>query len=413
MALEPPSTRAVKFEPFPISISDGVLADLRDRLERFRPASSGSPDDWSHGVPSGFLQRLVVHWLTAYDWRAEERRLNDLSHFRADVDGIGVHFVWERGKGPDPIPLVLTHGWPWTFDDYRSLIGPLTDPAAYGGDPADAFDVVVPSLPGFIFSTPLAKTDLNFWKTADVWVRLMTDGLGYERFAAHGCDMGGMLTAQLGHRHAERLIGIHSVGIMPPMAFSVERPWADVTGGMTAGVDGPERVAALAVERRYAAHIGVQCLSPQTLANAMHDSPAGLASWLIEPRYRWSDCAGDIESCFSLHDLITTVMLYWVTGSFPSAVRFYSNAWRDPWRPSHDRTPPIEAPTGLSWFRHELPSGARSGEWASALYNVVFTNTHERGGHFAPVEQPDAVVSDIRATFRALRRGQVGSGITS
>ncbi len=387
-------------ERFRIEVADAVLDDLRRRLDGYRGIERGIVSDWSHGVPTEFLDRLVDHWRTAYDWRAEEARLNTWNHYRSDIDGTTVHFVHEPGKGPDPLPLVLTHGWPWTFADYRALVGPLTDPAAYGGDSADAFDVVIPSLPGFGFSNP-ARPDLNFWKAADLWVRLMVDRLGYERFAAHGCDMGAMLTAQLAHAHAERLIGIHTVIAIPPMVFSVERPWADLMGRALEGLDGAARQDALAQERRYAAHIGVQCLSPLTLAHGLHDSPVGLAAWLVEPRYRWSDCHGDVESCFSLDDLITTVMLYWVTRSIPSAVGFYSNAWRDPWRPAHDRMPMMEAPTGISWFGADQQPAAMQA--AGVLYDLRYTGTHERGGHFAPVEQPAAVVDDIRATFRTIR----------
>jgi pimeloyl-ACP methyl ester carboxylesterase len=387
-------------EPFRIEVAEAVLDDLDDRLDRHRGIQQGITSDWSHGVPTEFLQRVVDHWRNGYDWRAEQDRLNAAHHFLAEIDGTTVHYVHERGKGPNPLPLVLTHGWPWTFDDYRALVGPLTDPAAHDGDPADSFDLVIPSLPGFAFSTP-TRPDLNFWKAADVWVRLMVDGLGYDRFAAHGCDMGALLTSQLAHKHAERLVGIHTVIAIPPMVFSVDRPWADMMGAALQGLDGTARDEALAMERRYGAHIGVQCLSPLTLAHGLHDSPVGLAAWLVEPRYRWSDCGGDIESCFSLDDLITTVMLYWVTGSFPSAVGFYSNAWRYQWEPSHQRLPLMEAPTGITWFGADMQPAAT--EAASALYNLVYTGTHERGGHFAPVEQPIAVVEDIRATFRELR----------
>lgn len=398
---------SVIVRPFSIEVSDEVLADLDTRLEAYRPITTGGTDEWDSGVPPAFLDRLVRHWRTAYDWRSVERRLNRRSHFRAEIDGAPIHFIHEQGKGPDPIPLVLTHGWPWTFDDYSSVIGPLSDPAAHGGDPADAFDVVVPSLPGFAFSTPMTRTDLNYWKTADLWVRLMVDGLGYERFGAHGCDSGALTAAQLGHRHADRVVGIHSVGGAPPLVFAVDRPWADVTGGILLGVDDAHRAEALAFERRFAAHIGAQSLSPQTLAAGLNDSPVGLAAWLIEPRFRWSDCDGDIERCFSLDDLITTVMLYWVTESFPSAVRFYSNGWRDRWTPAHNRLPMIEAPTGISWFRADRPLRQSRYEGVTTLFNVVLDNAHDRGGHFAPVESPQALVDDIRATFRPLRGDRV------
>jgi microsomal epoxide hydrolase len=391
----------IVIRPFDIAIADAMLADLHARLDVYRPINTGGTDDWESGVPPVFLDRLVQHWRRAYDWRSVERRLNQLPHFKAEIDGAPIHFVHQPGTGPNPLPLVLTHGWPWTFDDYSSVVGPLSDPAAHGGDPADAFDVVVPSLPGFAFSSPMTSTDLNYWKTADLWVRLMVDGLGYQRFGAHGCDTGALVTAQLGHRHADCVVGIHSVGAPPPLVFAVDRPWADVTGGALRGIADDDRAATLAFERRFAAHIGVQSLSPQTLAAALNDSPVGLASWLIEPRYRWTDCEGDIERVFSLDSLITTVMLYWATESFPSAVRFYSNGWRYRWTHSHERRPLVEAPTGISWFLADLPP--RPSTNRAGLFNVIYENTHERGGHFAPVEKPQALVEDIRATFRPLR----------
>jgi pimeloyl-ACP methyl ester carboxylesterase len=388
--------------PFRIAVADERLAEIRRRLEAFQDLDTIGTDDWDFGVPQRFLRRFVDYWLHEYDWRKVEDRLNALSHYRATVDGVPVHFVHERGRGPRPIPLVLSHGWPWTFYDYVHLIGPLTDPAAHGGDPADAFDVVIPSLPGFAFSTPLTVPDLNFWSTADVWVHLMQDVLGYGRFAAHGGDMGALLTSQLAHRHADQLIGVHTIGALPPMAFNVDRPWSDITGGILEGLGADERPAGLAFERRFAAHTGVQSLAPRTLAYAMSDSPVGLAAWLIEPRYRWSDCGGDVESSFSLDHLTTTVMLYAATGAFPHAVRYYANAWRNQWTPSHDRQPMMEAPAGISWFSFDMPPGSRT-ELVGSLYNIVYENTHQQGGHFAAVEQPEAVVADIRATFRGLR----------
>jgi microsomal epoxide hydrolase len=392
----------IVIRPFEIEIADKVLVDLDARLDAYRAISTGGTDDWESGVPPTFLDRLVRYWRTRYEWRPVEQRLNQLPHFRTEIDGAPIHFVYQPGTGPNPLPVILTHGWPWTFDDYSAMIGPLSDPAAHGGDPADAFDVVVPSLPGFALSSPMTRTDLNYWKTADLWVRLMIDGLGYERFGAHGCDTGALVTAQLGHRHADRVMGIHSVGGPPASVFAVDRPWADVTGGALRGIAEADRSATLAFERRFAAHIGVQSLSPQTLATGLTDSPAGLASWLIEPRFRWTDCDGDIERVFSLDDLITTVMLYWATDSFASAVRFYSNAWRYRWTPSHDRQPLVEVPTGISWFLADLPP--RPSTDRTGLFNVIYENSHDRGGHFASVENPEALVEDIRATFRPLRQ---------
>ena len=323
------------------------------------------------------------------------------------IGDVPIHFLHVKGRGPRPLPLVLTHGWPWTFWDFEKVIGPLTDPAAHGGDPADAFDVVVPSLPGFGFSTPLEKTGLNWWRTADLWAVLMRDVLGYERFCAHGGDWGTLVTLQLGHRYPDRLHGIHVTGMAPLDVFSGDRPWSigGVIESMARGSGA--RKAMIAWERKFASHVAVHNLDAQTLAYAMHESPVGLCAWILERRRAWGDCRGDVESRFSKDDLVTTMMLYWLTDSFVSSVRFYREAGAHPWRPDHDRMPQIEAPTGISLFAPDKGPGDM--EWTSSYANRRQQRVHPRGGHFAPAEEPELIVEDLRDMFRPDREATARS----
>lgn len=393
----------MKAEPFRIAFDDRLLAELAQRLARTNWPDDFANDDWRYGTNGAYLKSLVDYWRTAYDWRAQERAINAFAHYRVSLEGIPIHFIREPGRGPAPIPLILTHGWPWTFWDYHAVIRPLADPAAFGGDPADAFDVIVPSLPGFGFSTPLRTAGINFWRTADLWHTLMTQVLGFRRFAAQGGDWGALVTTQLGHKYAADLIGIHLTNAIPLTLFNHERPW-DITAGRLVPGDlpAPARAAALAAQQRIASHVAVHVLDPQTLAYGLHDSPVGLLAWLVERRRAWGDTQGDVESRFSKDHLITTTMLYWATNSFVTSARFYAEAAHNPWRASHDRTPACQAPTGLTLLGGDVGAGlARD---TASLFNLVYSKSHPTGGHFAPAEEPDRVVEDIRATFRLLRR---------
>jgi pimeloyl-ACP methyl ester carboxylesterase len=296
----------------------------------------------------------------------------------------------------------MSHGFPWTFWDLQRVIGPLTDPAAHGGDPADSFDVVIPSLPGFALSSPMTRPGMNFHVTADLWVRLMQEVLGYDRFGAQGGDWGALVTAQLGHKYADRLIGIHlTSAVSLPPGWSGERPWNLMQGAVENAA--PEnRAAVVAWERTRVGHIPPQVVHPQTLAHGLHDSPAGLLAWVTSPRTRWADPQQDFDTVFSPDFLITTAMLYWLTGTYPTAARFYYEAAANPWRPAHDRRPVIEAPVGLTAFTSDSPPGAGV-EWVKSVYNAVHVVQRDVGGHFGPMERPDDVVSDIRDTFRPLR----------
>jgi len=206
-------------EPFTVAIPDETLRDLKERLKRTRFAADFANDGWQYGTNLEYLKRLLEYWIDGYDWRRAEREINTFHHYTTRIEGIPIHFIHEPGKGPHPIPIVMSHGWPWTFYDFHKVIRPLADPAAFGGDPADAFDVIVPSLPGYGFSTPLTVTGINYWRTADLWVALMRDVLGYKKFAAQGGDWGALVSAQLGHKYAELLYGVHIHLLVPLTAF--------------------------------------------------------------------------------------------------------------------------------------------------------------------------------------------------
>ena len=386
-------------EPFKLEIPDSRLEDLQRRLRAMNWPADLENDDWSYGTNARYLRELVDHWSGAFDWRAQERAMNAWPHFRVRIDDHPIHFLYAKGRGPKPLPLILTHGWPWTFWDFHEVIGPLSDPAAHGGDAADAFDVVVPSLPGYVFSTPLPRSGQNWWRTADLWVQLMRDVLGYEKFTAHGGDWGALVTMQLGHAHADSVRGIHLSNALPMRVFAGPRPWSlsDAASNVAEG----DMAAVAGWERKFAAHVAVHVLGPQTLAYALHDSPVGLMAWMLERRRSWGDCAGDVESRFSKDFLCTTMSLFWLTDSFVSSVRYYREAAQHQWTPAHDRTPAIEVPTGISLFQHDLPPGPL--DWSEQYYNRTLFKVHDSGGHFAAKEEPAAVVEDIRETFRSLR----------
>ena len=381
-------------EPFRIVIPQADLDDLQDRLRRTRwPQEIGDNSKWQAGTNLAYMRELVDYWVNQYDWRAQEAAMNALPQFRTMIDGVPVHFAHVKGKGPNPMPLVINHGWPWTFWDMRKIIGPLTDPAAYGGDPADAFEVIAPSLPGFAFSSPLTSEGMFFNPTADLWVKLMAQ-LGHERFAAQGGDIGAYVAARLGHKYADRIIGVHlhlAGPAMPPYPTAEdyapeEREWGAKFAKFMAEGNG---------------YMQIQRTRPQTIGFAMHDSPVGLASWLIEKRRGWSDCNGNVEEVFSKDDLITTVMLYWLTDTYVSSARHYYETKAEQLVPCHDRQPPIEAPTALLQFKNDVWLQPR--KWAERYYNLKRWNVAEKGGHFAPMEAPEILVDDLREFFRPLR----------
>jgi pimeloyl-ACP methyl ester carboxylesterase len=381
---------------FTIDIPKATIDDLRRRLAQTRWPIDFANEQWSYGTNLDYLKQLVAYWVDGYDWYRHQATMNSYSHYKATIQGAPIHFIREPGKGPKPMPLILSHGWPWTFWDYEKVIRPLADPASFGGDARDAFDVVVPSLPGYGFSTPLTVTGINYWRTADLWVELM-GGLGYEKFAAYGNDWGAFITSQLGHKYADRMIGIYT-SMAFPLDFSLsagvkaedytaeERIWLERTNRFRMEGSG------------YAA---IQMTKPQTLSYAINDSPAGLCSWIVEKRRNWSDCGGDVEKRFSRDDLLTTMTLYWVTESFPTSIRYYYEAAHNPWRASHNRKPVVEAPSAVGVFPGDI--GRLPRQWVEQFYNLKHYKEFPAGGHFTAAEEPALLVEDLREFFRTLR----------
>lgn len=385
---------------FEVNIPEDDLAELRFRLERTRWADDFSNHTWRYGVERSWLADMVRYWVDVYDWRAQEALINAYPAYLVHIAGMPVHFLHIRGKGPNPLPLVVTHGWPWTFWDMKHIIGPLSDPSAWGGNADDAFDVVVPSLPGFGFSSPLLRDGVDVAVIADAWADLMTEVLGYERFGAYGGDWGAMVSAQLGHAHPELVVGVElSMAVIPGVSRRDVHPehWAPEEEWMLA------RMAE--AEPAIRSHLAVHVCDPQTLAYALADSPAGTAAWLWERRRAWSDCGGDPLSVFSREDLITNASIYWLTGTTTTSMRLYAEQMTRPWPLKPGSAPGIAAPTGFAIFPKDLVFLPR--RVAETHCDLRRWTVMARGGHFAPAEQPAMLVEEIRSFFRPMRTGQV------
>ena len=377
--------------PFTIAVADDVLADLKVRLARVRWPDEAPGPAWAYGTSLEYMKELVAYWRDKYDWRAAEARLNERRHFTAPVGDIDVHFIHEQGVGPRPFPLLLSHGWPGSIVEFEELIPRLTDPARFGGRAEDAFTVVAPSLPGYTFSFRPHQPRFSVAEIADVFATLMTDVLGYRRFAAQGGDWGAFVTSVLGLKYPDRLAGIH-VNLL-----AVKR---DVTAPANPDADERRYLEQLRQwQREGTGYQWIQGTRPQTLAFGLTDSPVGLAAWIVEKFRAWSDCDGDVERCFTKDVLLTNVMLYWVTGAINSSFWPYYARMHEPWPIPDGRR--IEVPTGYAAFPHEILSPPRA--WAERSYNIQRWTPMARGGHFAALEQPAALADDIREFFRPLR----------
>jgi microsomal epoxide hydrolase len=378
-------------EPFTIQVPDAVLTDLRERLARVRWPGEVPDTGWDYGANLAYMKELVDYWRTQYDWRAQEQQLNRWKHFRATINGQGIHFIHERGKGPKPLPLIVSHGWPGSFYEFMELIGPLTDPAAYGGDPADAFDVIVPSLPGYGFSDPTKERQVNIIRIAEWFSILMTDVLGYSRYGAQGGDWGSMVTSRLGFADSQHVAGIHlnMVGIAPHPAnrqnlSAAEQAWIKEMDKWRSEETGYQ---------------SIQGTKPQTLGYGLNDSPVGLCAWITEKFRTWSDCGGDLARSYTKDQLLTNVMIYWITQTINSSTRLYYEERHHPWRLGKDEK--VTVPTGVAAFPAELARPPR--EWAERAYNVTHWTAMPSGGHFAAMEKPQLLLEDIRKFFRTVR----------
>ena len=380
-------------QPYKIEIPDSVLDELKSRLERTRWPDELPGTGWDYGSNLDYVKELVEYWRTKFDWHAQEKLINSFSHFKSEVDGLNIHFIHEKGKGPNPMPLVITHGWPGTFFEMYKVIPMLSDPASHGGDPADAFDVVAPSMPGYGFSDATDKRGLSVLSIGDLWAKLMSENLGYQRFAAQGGDWGARVTAKLGLSHGDKVIGIHTTSTSSPTPYQGPgtRELSEAEKAMLA-----QRVQWLADEGGYS-HI--QATKPQTLSYGLNDSPAGLAAWIVEKYRTWSDCGGDVESRFTKDELLTTITIYWVTQSINSSTRLYYESFFQAWDLAKDEK--IQVPVAIASFPRENSVPLR--EWAERSFNIQQWTDMPSGGHFAALEEPDRLVEDIRKFFRGLR----------
>jgi pimeloyl-ACP methyl ester carboxylesterase len=384
---------SVTAKPSCVQIAEDVLADLDRRLAATRWPDEIDESSWDYGFPLEYLKDLVSYWRTKFRWRQWEERLNALPNFRADIDGLGIHYLHVRGKGPHPLPLLLTHGWPGSVLEFLKIIPLLTDPAAHGEDPADAFDVVAPSLPGYGFSDRPSARGMTSFRIAELWQRLMTE-LGYERFGAQGGDWGASVTTWLGLAAPERLFAIHLnyiPGSYSPYLGPGARELSELERAFV-----QERDQWREAEGAYG-HI--QGTKPQTLAAGLNDSPAGLAAWIVEKFRTWSDCRGEVERRFSKDELLANVTLYWVTQTIGSSIRLYLESRKTPAR--FDRDERVRVPCAIARFPLEIPMPPR--EFVERHYNVVRWTEMPSGGHFAAAEEPELLAEDIRAFFRRFR----------
>lgn len=381
-------------EKFTINVPDAVLADLKRRLDATRWPDEINGANWDYGSNLSYMRSLAEYWRNGYDWRKQEAALNRLPQYRAELDGFHVHFVHVRGKGPAPLPLIITHGWPGSFIEMVKIIPLLTDPAAHGGKAEDAFDLVIPSLPGYGFSDRPRERGMQPGKIAALWARLMEE-LGYRRFGAQGGDWGSAVSVSLGLDHAERVIGIH-------LNFIAGR---FLLGG-TLNQPQEDKIASTYLNElrgwfdSEGAYSHAQATKPQTLSYGLNDSPVGLAAWITEKFRTWSDCGGDVERVFTRDELLTNVMMYWVTQTISSSVRLYYETRERPLRlaPGSRVNPPV----GVALFPKEIAMPPR--ELAERGLNIARWTVMPRGGHFAAMEQPELLAEDIREFFRPLRQ---------
>jgi pimeloyl-ACP methyl ester carboxylesterase len=373
-------------EPFILAVAQAELDDLTDRLTRTRWPEPETVEDWSQGVPRDYLREVCRYWADGYDWRRLEATLNGFGQFRTDLDGLGVHFLHVPSPEAGALPLVLTHGWPGSVVEFTKVIGPLTDPRSHGGDPADAFDVVCPSLPGYGWSDKPAAPGWKVDRIAGAWDQLMAR-LGYARYGAQGGDWGAGVTEAIGRLFADRCAGVHI------NLAQFRRPPDDEA------LSPDERAAVDALDefqRWGTGYSAEQSTRPQTLGYGLADSPAGQAGWIIEKFQAWSDCDGHPENAFTRDEMLDNVSVYWLTNSGASSARLYWESFR------RNRAAPVTAPAGISIFPKEIVRPAR--RWVEPRFaDLRYWGTPARGGHFAAFEQPELFVTEVRNFFRVVR----------
>ena len=385
-------------QPFTIEVPEADLRDLRDRLTRTRWPDALPGVGWEYGVPLEAVKELAEYWRTSYDWRVPEAQLNQYPQFTTTIGGQQIHFIHVRSPQSDALPLVLTHGWPGSIAEFLEVIGPLSDPSRHAGDPADAFHLVIPSLPGFGFSGPTHETGWNFARVAAAWATLM-ERLGYQRYGAQGGDMGALVSPELAYADPEHVVGIHvnaaTVGFIP---------WGEVEPAELETFSEIEK-ACYARLRKFLSegngYFQIQATRPQTLAYGLSDSPVGQLAWMLDKFHEWIH--GPMEQAISRNQILTNAMLYWITGTGGSSARmYYENMHATPnWGRQPSRTP-----IGVANFAEDVAI-KRYGE---QMHNIIHWTDFDRGGHFSAMEAADLFVADVRAFFRRLRARQGSPG---
>jgi microsomal epoxide hydrolase len=384
-----PVTGSISMTPFHIAIPDADITDLKARLARTRWPDAVENAGWRYGTDPDFLKQLVAHWRDRFDWRAAEARLNAFPQFTADVDGHAIHFLHVKGKGPKPLPLLITHGWPSSVAEFQTIIPLLTDPASHGGHAEDSFDVIAPSLPGFGFSAAPAQSGMSSAAVTHLLAKLMTDVLGHRHFFAHGGDIGGGITNRLGRLYGDRVGAIHTM-VAAPVADMTNPPPSDAEKAWLKTVD--------AWEVDEGAYGHQQRTRPESLGYGLNDSPAGLAAWIVEKWRSWSDCDGDVLSRFTMDELLTNISIYWFTGTITSSMRMYfeSAHTHEPKAP-----PKIAVPARVFLTREDVDLAPP--EYAARTYTNFSYGLAPSGGHFMAAEEPEILAEDIREWFRQFR----------
>jgi pimeloyl-ACP methyl ester carboxylesterase len=378
--------------PFTIRIPEAALKDLKARLTTARLPEPLQGDGWTHGTDIAYLRQLVAYWRDKFDWRAQERRLNQLEQFTTTIDGLTMHFFHRKSKHANAMPLLITHGWPGSFVEFTKIIGPLTDPEAYGGTAADAFHVVMPSIPGFAFSQAPKEAGYDPARIAALEAKLMAR-LGYTRYGVQGGDWGSIISTQIALLDASRVTGLHI-----NMCFGAAPAGTDPNAGLSDKER--ERVRARQVfQNEETGYQQIQGTKPQTLGVALNDSPSGLAAWIVEKFKTWCDCDGNPENIFTKDELLTNISLYWFTQTAASSARIYYESRHAAPNPNAGRR--IEVPTACADFPKEIIWSPR--KWLEGRYNIVRWTEMPKGGHFAAFEQPQLLVDDVRAFFRDRR----------
>ncbi len=383
----PAATAAGAAERFTIAIPDATLRDLKARLRQTRWPDQIPGSGWSQGTDTQYLKEMVAYWADGFDWRAQEKKLNDLPHYRAEVDGLRIHFIHVRGKGPDAIPVLMLHGWPSSFVQFLEIIPLLADPAAHGAPGAPSFDVVVASLPGYGFSDSPKEGGFAIRAIAERMNKLMTEVLGYKRFGLRGSDIGGSVVQQLSLAHPQNVIGAHVSGLIRGVPLGSDETPTPAEQKFNADL--------LAWQNEELAYARLHSTKPQTLAHALNDSPAGLASWIVEKFRRWGDTKGNVESRFTRDELLTNLTIYWATQTIAPSIRLYYEFARE--NRLQGRVP---VPTAMLMALNDMvPAPRVVGE---RVYNIVRWNETGVGGHFLEWEEPELVAQDMRAFFREL-----------